>query len=141
MQVSTFIARCHQGCEQQLGALEASIKSGDWPLIRSTLGRFAEAMNRHFRIEENSLFPALERINPQWTVPTEVMRHERAQIRELLDAIDQTAGHRDGRRLADLTTSLCSTVRLHQRKEEDVLFRLADLALGITTARLQVRGS
>ncbi len=93
--------------------------------IRVATSLLATAVQTHAQIEEDILFPALERAGLTCG-PLTIMRAEHQEIDELLSAIavaNDLAGAQDGAaRLLDL-------LRAHFRKEELLLFPLIAHAL------------
>ena len=122
----------HRLIEQVLGALEAAsdqhLPSAFYETTLAFLGRFAD--DHHHAKEEAILFPLLERRGlPAEEGPTSVMREEhelgRTLLRKMADALgadDRDALHRHVREYVAL-------LRDHIRKEDEILFQVADMVL------------
>jgi len=110
--------------------VEASIGADDWDQARTALAGFREATLRHFRREEEVLFPELEAKIGTTDGPTAVMRMEHEQMRSLFDQLAQAVEAHDKSRALSLTESFMVLVQQHNMKEEQVLYPLADQALG-----------
>ena len=99
--------------------------------MKATLAAFDAKVRRHLAMEEEVLFPAFEEATGMHGAgPTVVMRMEHQQMRALLDTmgkaaetgnIDDVLGHGD---------TLLMLIQQHNRKEEGMLYPMADNALG-----------
>jgi hemerythrin-like domain-containing protein len=98
------------------------------------LGQFADIHHHHK--EEEILFPALEEAGfPRDAGPVGVMLHEHTQGRELISALrvaaPQAAGDTAARqRFADTARAYTALLFAHIDKENNVLFPMADQAIG-----------
>ena len=126
----TFFEGDHRRCDalwsQVEGAVDAGAHEGDaWRV-------FADAMERHFQMEEEVLFPRLEERTgmPPGAGPTAVMRAEHAQMRGLLAQMDAVAQRGDWEELLDHGDTLLMLTQQHNVKEEGILYPMADQALG-----------
>lgn len=83
---------------------------------------FSEQLNSHFAVEEDKLFPALEKATGMLHGPTVVMRAEHIEIRNLRDEANAAieAGQAD-QALAVLDT-LNVLIQQHNIKEENILY-------------------
>jgi hemerythrin-like domain-containing protein len=126
-QPSEFFAQDHHRCDELWAAFEgasASEAAGAWQ-------EFEAAMRRHFSMEEEVLFPALEdATGMHGPGPTMVMRNEHVQMRGLLDEMGNAV--REGRidDALDHGDTLLMMTQQHNVKEEGVLYPLADQAMG-----------
>ena len=84
--IRDLLAADHRQCDDCFVAVERSVASSAWDDARAEFGRFSEAMLRHFDAEEAILFPAFEAQTGMSMGPTQVMRSEHGQMRELLAA-------------------------------------------------------
>jgi regulator of cell morphogenesis and NO signaling len=128
----------------RLASLEASAFAardrGDFAAGTQLFERFARELERHIAFEEELLFPVVEREMGLTSGggPTAVMREEHAQIKSLLGEI--APGMKDpdapveGRRQA-----LGAVLQEHNMKEEQILYPMADQALGRERAGLLAR--
>jgi hemerythrin-like domain-containing protein len=87
-------------------------------------------MARHLAMEEDVLFPAFEKRTGMREGPTEVMRMEHAQMRDLLEEMARavTAGDQD--RYLGLSETLNMLMQQHNLKEENMLYPMSDRVLG-----------
>ncbi len=72
--IGKFMAADHKGCDEMLVDVESAVTIGDWSSASERFDRFEAAMRKHFEIEEEILFPKIERSTGISAGPTEVMR-------------------------------------------------------------------
>ncbi|MHB1590243.1 MAG: hemerythrin domain-containing protein, partial [Sulfuricella sp.] len=90
---------------------------------------FLRAMRRHFKMEEEVLFPAFEQRTGMSMGPTQVMRTEHAQMNELLDAMEDALRQQDKDGYLGQAETLLIMTQQHNIKEEQILYPMADRAL------------
>jgi hemerythrin-like domain-containing protein len=129
----------HRHCDRLLGAVDLSGRSPDWTRVRQETDAFCDAMERHFRFEEEVLFPPLEEVSPMAAGPTEMMRQQHAQIRMLLADLAAAAQAGDAAEYAGIGETLHLLIQQHNAKEEGILYPLADHALGSRGEALAAR--
>ncbi|MBI5504168.1 MAG: hemerythrin domain-containing protein [Deltaproteobacteria bacterium] len=128
--VYPFFSQDHRDCDGAWVALEEAASGARADETRKLWKDFAARMERHFRMEEEVLFPAFEDATGMHGAgPTEVMRIEHNQMRALLAQIGQRvdAGDLDG--VLDHGDTLMMLVAQHNAKEENMLYPMADNAL------------
>jgi hemerythrin-like domain-containing protein len=86
---------------------------------------FARGLSWHIDAEEDVLFPVLERHAPGATGPTDVMRAEHEQIRDLLARIASALDASDSA-WHPAVSELENLLAGHNRKEEHVLYPMAN---------------
>ena len=57
---STAMTDDHRRCDRLLASVEGVAEGGDWVAVGREAEQFRDALERHFRFEEEALFPALE---------------------------------------------------------------------------------
>jgi hemerythrin-like domain-containing protein len=91
---------------------------------------FSTRMERHFKMEEEVLFPAFEEATGMHgSGPTEVMRHEHRQMRALLQDMSRRADAGDFDGVLDQGDTLLMVIQQHNAKEEGMLYPMADNVL------------
>ena len=120
----------HRHCDALFASAETAAAQGRWDSARDHFGRFLAAMARHFSMEEDVLFPAFEDRTGMRAGPTQVMRMEHAQMRELMDGMTQAAGTGDADRFLGLAETLNMLMQQHNLKEENMLYPMSDRTLG-----------
>jgi len=124
------MTRDHRACDTRFAAAEASAAKGDWLRAESDFAAYRAAMERHFMLEEETLFPAFERHTGVTAGPTEVMRSEHADMRDLFARLAAAATAHDADEFLGLAETLNLLMQQHNMKEEQVLYSLMDESLG-----------
>jgi iron-sulfur cluster repair protein YtfE (RIC family) len=128
--LTRFLADEHIQCDDSFASTENAVADADWPLAASEFQHFFNDMQRHFSHEEDVLFPAFEAHTGMRGGPTAVMRAEHGQMNELFAALQDTLARRDGNGYLGLSETLLMLMRQHNLKEENILYPMADQALG-----------
>lgn len=119
----------HHRCDRLLAEAEGVAAGRDWTRIGVAAAALIAAMNRHFELEEESLFPALAQVFVVASNPIEVMRSEHAQMRGLLADLGESVANSDMDDYLGILETLHFVVQQHNYKEESVLYPMADGAL------------
>jgi iron-sulfur cluster repair protein YtfE (RIC family) len=98
-EITEFMTRDHRSCDGLLVAVEQAVVSGAWERARTEFARFQDAMLNHFTAEESVLFPRFEQRTGMYRGPTQVMRGEHVQMRQLLAGRGVSSGCTRWRRL------------------------------------------
>jgi hemerythrin-like domain-containing protein len=128
--ISDSMSRNHRECDERFAAAEGAAADGDWARAASEFASFRAAMERHFGVEEEALFPAFERHTGMTAGPTEVMRMEHAEMRDLFERLAAAATAHDADDFLGLAETLNLLMQQHNMKEEQVLYALMDEKLG-----------
>ncbi len=128
--ISATMTGDHRACDERFAAAEGAAASGDWTRASAEFAAFRAAMERHFKVEEETLFPAFENHTGMSAGPTEVMRMEHAEMRELFERLAAAAAARDADEFLGLAETLNLLMQQHNMKEEQVLYALMDEKLG-----------
>jgi hemerythrin-like domain-containing protein len=134
--ISEVMARDHKACDERFAVAEAAAAEGDLGRAAAEFEAFAAALARHFRVEEEQLFPAFERASGVADGPTEMMRIEHADMRELLELLRAALEAADAAEFLGLADTLNVLIQQHNLKEEQVLYALLDEALPVETDEL-----
>jgi hemerythrin-like domain-containing protein len=124
------MTRDHRACDERFVAAEAAVAKSDWLRAGSDFAAYRAAMERHFTLEEETLFPAFERHTGMTAGPTEVMRSEHAEMRDLFERLAAAATARGADEFLGLAETLNLLMQQHNMKEEQVLYSLMDESLG-----------
>jgi len=119
----------HRRCDELWAELESVAEQP--AAAKARFAEFEVAMRAHFAMEEEVLFPALEDATGMHGMgPTYIMRMEHAQMKNLLEqmAADAARGAFDA--VLDQGDTLLMLIQQHNVKEENILYPLADRALG-----------
>jgi len=128
--ISATMTHDHRHCDELFAAAEEAVSQGDWEAGGGRFASFREAMEQHFRREEEVLFPAFEARTSSSLGPTQVMRMEHRQMRQLFDKLAQAVAQRDADGYLGDAETLMILIQQHNMKEEQILYRMADQTLG-----------
>jgi hemerythrin-like domain-containing protein len=124
--ISTPLTEDHHRCDDLFVRMEQAILQQDWEGAQKLVLAFERSIKHHFIVEEEYLFPALERANAQAVGPVRVMTMEHDQMRQLiwqlLSAIKQQAKDET----LGITETLLIAMQQHNLKEENILYPMAD---------------
>jgi iron-sulfur cluster repair protein YtfE (RIC family) len=127
--IAEFMATDHRHCDQSFADAEALVSRSDWNQGADRFQQFLGEMERHFSMEEEVLFPAFEEHTGQSAGPTQVMRSEHAQMRQLLQQMSQAVAGEDKEGYLGLSETLMIVMQQHNMKEEQMLYPMTDRAL------------
>lgn len=127
--INQFMADDHRRCDDLFIGAENAADQGDWASCARRFGEFADGMERHFRMEENVLFPVFEQHTGMTMGPTEVMRNEHAQMRDVLKQLEQAVEQKNQDAYLSYSETLLILMQQHNLKEESVLYPMIDQSL------------
>lgn len=128
-EIRDFMTNHHRFCDGILAAVDQAVADGAWKLARTAFDRFQDALLNHFTAEESVLFPAFEQRTGMYLGPTQVMRGEHAQMRQLLAAAASSLAESDANDYAGNAETLLIMMQQHNVKEENVLYPMCDQQL------------
>ena len=127
--VLEFLGNDHRACDDLFASAEAAVAQGRWDGARQLFAQFDAAMDRHLAMEEEVLFPAFEARTGMRSGPTEVMRMEHAQMRDLLRDMADAVATGNQSRFLGLSETLNMLMQQHNLKEENMLYPMSDQVL------------
>jgi len=98
--IRDFMAHDHLHCDGVLARTEGLLATLDWDGAATTFQQFQTLVLQHFAAEESLLFPAFEDASGMRMGPTQVMRGDPMQLRQLMDACTTALQARDADELA-----------------------------------------
>jgi len=134
--VTEYMSIDHKHCDNVFAALEHSVKSGRWKAADEAFQEFINAMQIHFKMEEDVLFPAFEQATGNSAGPTAVMRGEHQELRDILDQLGDALQQRDASDFSGVADTLNIMLQQHNMKEEGILYPMADRMLAASRAVL-----
>lgn len=123
----------HRYCDQLFESAASAAAAQDWDAFGRHLAAVSDALTLHIAFEEDELFPAFEEATGQRGGPTEVMRIEHADMRELLTALGSAVPRVDPEGCTAELARLRAMLQEHNVKEEAVLYPACDHLLGART--------
>ncbi len=134
--ISKLLTADHKHCDELFVAAEECVANKDWNDMAARFDTFRRSIERHFATEENLLFPAYEGVVGGPTGPTNVMRLEHGQMRDLFEEMAQAVTDRDADAFLGLSETLLVMMQQHNLKEEQILYPMMDRAMGAERERL-----
>ncbi len=86
--IQEYMTEDHRWCDELFALGEESVSQGNWDGAKQQTSEFISAMEHHFMMEEQVLFPAFEQRSGITEGPTSVMREEHQQMRELFGELE-----------------------------------------------------
>lgn len=127
--ITDYMSADHRRCDDLFVAAEKAVSSGDWESARSAYQQFRSAIEHHFSMEEQALFPTFEEVSGNTMGPTQVMRYEHEQMRALFADMAESLDNQDGDGFLGNAETLLVMMQQHNRKEEQILYPMADQTL------------
>ena len=116
----------HRHCDELFAAVESAVNAGQWAVATEAFASYRKAMLAHFDAEEKVLFPVFEERTGMRMGPTQVMRNEHAQMRELIEAAGAGVAEKDAEEYSGYAETLLIMMQQHNMKEENVLYPMCD---------------
>jgi hemerythrin-like domain-containing protein len=132
--IAELMTHDHRACDHDFARAETLADRSQWEEADQALAAFADALNAHFDAEEQTLFPAFEAATGMTQGPTEVMRGEHRDMREILERLQEALSARDADEFAGEAETLMIMMQQHNMKEENILYPMCDARLGTEQA-------
>jgi hemerythrin-like domain-containing protein len=113
-------------CDDLYAAAEAAAHDGRWNECADGFRRFRGEMEAHFSTEEQVLFPAFEQATGMTGGPTQMMRYEHTQMRDLMGCMEAAVSCRNLDRFAGEGETLLVLMQQHNMKEQNILYPMCD---------------
>ena len=124
--ISQSMTEDHRRIDQIFVEIERAITKSEWEDAWSIADSFDEMMERHFSIEEDCLFPAIEQATVSASGPVRVMTMEHDQIRYLINVLRTAITEQSRDNGLSASETLLMMIQQHNSKEESVLYPMAD---------------
>jgi DUF438 domain-containing protein len=124
--IRDVMAGDHRRCDDVFVAVEQAVNAGEWDRATAEYSQFQTAVLQHFAAEESLLFPAFEQKTGMYMGPTQVMRGEHVQMRELMDAACASLAAKDAEDYSGNAETLLVMMQQHNMKEENMLYPMCD---------------
>lgn len=134
--ISIYLTEDHRHCDMLLAQAEELVSEKKFKEAVSAVEEFSKAMMNHLEREELILFPAFEERTSMVNGPTQVMRMEHEQVRQLVKQLGEAASIENEKKFFGLSETLLIFVQQHNSKEEQMLYQMADKHLGDISAEI-----
>ncbi|HYD60109.1 MAG TPA: hemerythrin domain-containing protein [Noviherbaspirillum sp.] len=126
---SRYLGTDHKRCDDFFAQAETAVAATLWTNAEQAMGAFGEALEMHFSMEEQVLFPEFEEAVGSSEGPTAVMRMEHRQMREILSMLNECLQKRDADGFLGYSETLNTLMQQHNMKEESILYLMTDRVL------------
>jgi hemerythrin-like domain-containing protein len=127
--ISSFMADDHQRCDRLFAEAEEQVANGQWEAAASSFDEMHKAIEHHFSMEEEVLFPTFEEVTGSSMGPTQIMRHEHEQMRQLFTQMAKAVENRQTDDYLGASETLLVLMQQHNAKEEQILYPMTDAQL------------
>ena len=123
--IKNFLTQDHRDCDDTFATMEQQANSEGLSSAKSLYEKMSSEMEHHFQMEERVMFPAFEQKTGMTQGPTEMMRMEHIQMRELIKEVGEALEADNKDRFFGLTETMMIMVQQHNMKEEQMLYTMA----------------
>ena len=129
MIISNHMKAEHRECDTLFAAAEEAIALGEWAEAHERFLHFANETLKHFKEEEEALFPAFESATGMAQGPTQVMGYEHEQVRGLIGNMAEAIEKSDKDAALSIAESMMILLQQHNMKEDQMLYAMCDRQL------------
>ncbi len=127
--IADYLTIDHKRCDDFFVEAENHVVKSMWLAAEPCFTQFKAAIEQHFEMEEQVLFPGFEQKTGSTKGPTQMMRSEHNQIRAILQRmLDSLSLHAQDDYLGHSET-LNIMLQQHNLKEENILYPMTDQVL------------
>lgn len=126
MDITRYLTEEHRRCDQIYAQVEQAVVEGSWDKAKELFEELRDKTLLHFQKEEDILFPEFEEKTGITMGPTQVMRYEHSQARQLLEKLEKALGDKDREGFLSVGESFMILIQQHNMKEEQVLYPMSD---------------
>ena len=123
--ITEFMSTDHEACDEAFAVAEQAVAAGNWNEAKTAFDNFKASLARHFRMEEDQLFPMLVAAGGPGG-PVQMMHMEHVQMNTLIEQMADILTHQDAQGYGGLSETLLIVMQQHNLKEERMLYPIAD---------------
>lgn len=127
--IPSFMTAQHRHCDDSFIAAESAVSASNWSQADSQWATFTADLDKHFAQEETILFPAFEQATGMTMGPTQVMRAEHVQMRQLVAEMTEQLSSQSKADFLGLSETLMILMQQHNMKEEQMLYPMTQAHL------------
>ncbi len=127
--ISRYLGTDHKRCDDFFAQAETAVAGTLWTNAEQAMSTFCAALEQHFAMEEQVLFPEFEQAVGSTQGPTAVMRMEHQQMRDILSALNACLSKHDADGFLGYSETLNTLMQQHNMKEESILYLMTDRVL------------
>ncbi len=133
--IKEYLTNDHRRCDDVFAKMEDKANNKLSDAKELTL-EFIADMERHFQREERIVFPEFETKTGMINGPTEMMRQEHSQMRNLMQQLLGAIENDDKDKFFGLSETLMILLQQHNMKEEQMLYTMAQQHLSAEAQRI-----
>jgi iron-sulfur cluster repair protein YtfE (RIC family) len=123
--IAKFMSAGHHACDEAFAIAEQAALSNNWSDAETAYNKFRTELAKHFRMEEDKLFPMLISVGGP-AGPVQIMRMEHEQMNTLIEQMTGAMVQQDAQGYGGLSETLLIVMQQHNLKEEQMLYPIAD---------------
>ena len=127
--ISEYMTDHHKHCDDLFIQAESAMEKELWDEAGKKWQACMSEIETHFQREETILFPEFEAISGMTGGPTQMMRMEHQQIRDIMKEMSKNCEEKDKTNYLGLSETLMVTMQQHNMKEEQILYPMIDGAI------------
>ncbi|SMC10138.1 hemerythrin domain-containing protein [Nitratiruptor tergarcus] len=124
--IKEYMTQDHRECDNLYAPLEEALSQGDFEKALELFMPFKRAMLKHFAMEEDVLFPAMEEFVGSGEGPIYVMKMEHDQIRSIINQLGEAIEAKNRDKALGLGETFMIMTQQHNMKEEQILYTMAE---------------
>ncbi len=128
--IKSFMSDDHRACDDVFAKLENLVDTKKWDEASSAFGEFEAHFLRHFKMEEDVIFPRFNECSGGGCNPTTVMIMEHNQMRATIENLKKALDAKNRDAFLGHSENFMFLVQQHNMKEEQIMYNLADNAIG-----------
>ena len=133
--IKEYLSADHSRCDELFAIMEDAVAK-DIDSAQSAFDEFSGETERHFQMEERVMFLEFEQKTGMTQGPTAMMRHEHAQMRNLLSDMRSAIEAKDKDKFFGSSETLMILMQQHNMKEEQMLYTMAQQHLSAESDRI-----
>lgn len=133
--IKEYLSSDHGRCDELFASMEDAVAK-DISTAKEAFELFAGETERHFQMEERVMFLEFEQKTGMTQGPTAMMRHEHAQMRNLIKEMGAAIEAKDKDKFFGNSETLMILMQQHNMKEEQMLYPMAQQHLSAESDRI-----
>jgi hemerythrin-like domain-containing protein len=133
--IKEYLTNDHRKCDEIFAQMEEKASSSLLNAKEIT-EQFIADMEHHFQLEERIVFPEFEEKTGMLNGPTEMMRQEHSQMRNLMQQFLEAITNDDKDKFFGLSETLMILLQQHNMKEEQMLYSMVQQHLSTEAAHI-----
>jgi hemerythrin-like domain-containing protein len=133
--IKEYLTADHSRCDELFANMEDAVAKSI-ESAKASYEEFAKETERHFQMEERVMFLEFEEKTGMTQGPTAMMRHEHAQMRNLIAEMGRSIEAKDKDKFFGNSETLMILMQQHNMKEEQMLYTMAQQHLSAESDRI-----